>query len=108
MINTANNQDEQARDLADRIAQIISEQRSSSSIDKLQISVDEILSRLETIESTIPKMKETVQAHPSQDRFQIDDAGIEVVNGNADEKACPFEPGGKPCDHCSMCSSRGF
>jgi hypothetical protein len=23
------------------------------------------------------------------------------------EKACQFEPG-RPCDHCSMCNSRGF
>ena len=24
------------------------------------------------------------------------------------EKVCTFEPHDKPCDHCSMCSSRGF
>ena len=24
------------------------------------------------------------------------------------EKTCTIEPGGKPCDHCAMCSSRGF
>jgi hypothetical protein len=24
------------------------------------------------------------------------------------EKKCSVEPAGKPCDHCAMCSSRGF
>jgi hypothetical protein len=24
------------------------------------------------------------------------------------EKTCSVEPGGKPCDHCAMCSARGF
>jgi hypothetical protein len=24
------------------------------------------------------------------------------------EKTCSVEPGSKPCDHCAMCSARGF
>jgi hypothetical protein len=32
----------------------------------------------------------------------------ELVEFFETEKKCSVEPGGKPCDHCSMCSSRGF
>ena len=47
-------------------------------------------------------------AHPSQERFQIDEAVSELVDFFEREKVCSVEPGEKPCDHCSMCSSRGF
>ncbi|HEX9959648.1 MAG TPA: hypothetical protein VGB00_01785, partial [Pyrinomonadaceae bacterium] len=47
--------------------------------------------------------------HPSQEKFAIDEAIIpEILEHFEKEKACTFEPNGKPCDHCSMCSSRGF
>jgi hypothetical protein len=32
----------------------------------------------------------------------------ELVDFFHNEKTCSVEPGGKPCDHCAMCSSRGF
>jgi hypothetical protein len=32
----------------------------------------------------------------------------EIINNLQNEKACPFEPAGKPCDNCAMCNSRGF
>lgn len=48
-------------------------------------------------------------AHPSQERFGVEEATIsELVDFFEKEKACSLEPGGKPCDHCAMCSSRGF
>ncbi|MDX6386099.1 MAG: hypothetical protein QOK48_3672 [Blastocatellia bacterium] len=48
-------------------------------------------------------------AHPSQERFGIEEATVaELVEFFESEKKCAIEPGGKPCDHCSMCSSRGF
>lgn len=47
-------------------------------------------------------------AHPSQERFGIGEAVSELVDYFESEKTCELEPGGKPCDHCSMCSSRGF
>jgi hypothetical protein len=47
-------------------------------------------------------------AHPSQERFAIDEAVSELVDFFEREKVCSVEPGGKPCDHCAMCSSRGF
>jgi hypothetical protein len=48
-------------------------------------------------------------AHPSQERFGVDEAALsELVDYFEKEKTCSLEPGGKPCDHCSMCSTRGF
>jgi hypothetical protein len=46
--------------------------------------------------------------HPSQERFAIDDAVTELVDFFEKEKVCSVEPGGKPCDHCALCSTRGF
>lgn len=47
--------------------------------------------------------------HPSQERFGINEAVVsELVDFFESEKTCQLEPGGKPCDHCAMCSSRGF
>jgi hypothetical protein len=43
------------------------------------------------------------------DRFGVEEATVsELVDFFQNEKACSLEPGGKPCDHCAMCSSRGF
>ena len=48
-------------------------------------------------------------AHPSQERFGVEEATVsELVDFFEKEKTCNVEPGGKPCDHCAMCSSRGF
>ena len=47
--------------------------------------------------------------HPSQERFGVEEATVsELVDFFQGEKTCTVEPGGKPCDHCAMCSSRGF
>ena len=46
--------------------------------------------------------------HPSQEHFDIGEAVSEIVDFFEREKTCNIEPGGKPCDHCGMCSSRGF
>lgn len=48
-------------------------------------------------------------SHPSQERFGVEEATVtELVDFFEKEKICNVEPGGKPCDHCAMCSSRGF
>jgi hypothetical protein len=48
-------------------------------------------------------------SHPSQEKFGVEEATVtELVDFFEKEKICNVEPGGKPCDHCSMCSSRGF
>jgi hypothetical protein len=47
--------------------------------------------------------------HPSQERFGIEEATVaELVEFFENEKKCSVDPSGKPCDHCAMCSSRGF
>jgi hypothetical protein len=47
--------------------------------------------------------------HPSQEKFGVEEAVVsELVDYFEKEKTCGVEPGGKPCDHCAMCSSRGF
>ena len=41
--------------------------------------------------------------------FGVEEAAVsELVEFFESEKKCSVEPGGKPCDHCAMCSSRGF
>ena len=101
--------DAHVKDLAEKIAMLITVQNEPGGFDKLQKSVEEIRSRLERLELGVTGMNETVLTHPSQDRFQIAEAGVDSPNdGISAEKTCPYEPSAKPCDHCSMCSSRGF
>jgi len=51
----------------------------------------------------------TTYSHPSQEKFGVEEATVtELVDYFEKEKLCNVEPGGKPCDHCAMCSSRGF
>jgi hypothetical protein len=47
--------------------------------------------------------------HPSEEKFGVEEASIaELVDFFEGAKKCELEPGGKPCDHCAMCNSRGF
>ena len=47
--------------------------------------------------------------HASQQRFGVEEATVaELVEFFENEKKCSIDPSGKPCDHCAMCSSRGF
>jgi hypothetical protein len=49
-----------------------------------------------------------IPLHPSQEKFGVEEAVVsELVDFFEKEKACSLETS-KPCDHCSMCSSRGF
>jgi hypothetical protein len=48
-------------------------------------------------------------SHPSQEQFGgIGEAVSELVEFFESEKTCTVEPGGKSCDHCGVCSARGF
>jgi hypothetical protein len=50
-----------------------------------------------------------IAEHPSQERFGVEEAAVsELVEFFENEKQCSVDPSGKPCDHCAMCSSRGF
>ncbi|MDX6693002.1 MAG: hypothetical protein QOF02_605 [Blastocatellia bacterium] len=47
--------------------------------------------------------------HPSEEKFGVEEAAVsELVDFFEGSRKCELEPGGKPCDHCSMCNSRGF
>lgn len=125
---------EQARLMAERIARRVSAQpaqaRATSSSDlaaelaAMRASLGELQNRLVQIESKVsggyssnvatptmhsPWLAGVNASHPSEERFGVDEATItQLVDHFQSEKTCSMEPGGKPCDHCAMCSSRGF
>ncbi|HSK71040.1 MAG TPA: hypothetical protein VK892_05055 [Pyrinomonadaceae bacterium] len=106
---------EQTQKLAERIALLLQEETPASDFNSLRTSVERISERLDKIEnqsintnpkSQIPNPKSN---HSSQERFAIAEiVADEIIENLEKEKACPYEPTGKPCDHCAMCSSRGF
>ncbi|MCA1623826.1 MAG: hypothetical protein LC768_07045 [Acidobacteria bacterium] len=109
---------DQTQELAQRIANLL--QESETKVDDfstLHSSLVKINERLDKIESQIASQNTNPQStfripqsnHPSQEKFEIAKAVVqEVLEHLETEKACPYEPTGKPCDHCAMCSSRGF
>lgn len=105
---------EEMRKLAEKIAHVISTDFKTTDFTSLQKSIDSINDRLEKLES-VPTVHPSAfiphpfPIHPSQERFIIAEAiADEVFARLTEEKACTFEPNDKPCDHCAMCSSRGF
>ena len=128
---------DQARLMAERIARRVSSSTSapresadtnlSSELAAMRVSLSELQNRLIQIESKVrsgnanyttsvatpqmhsPWLAGVNASHPSQERFGVEEATVsELVDYFQNEKACSMEPGGKPCDHCAMCSSRGF
>lgn len=98
--------------LADKIAKILAADSPSGDLAALYASIEKINHRLDKLEqhsSSSPAMAATSQlTHPSLDKLNIAEAIADSIFGaQFKEKACQFEPG-KPCDHCSMCNSRGF
>lgn len=109
MNNLSPSSDEKGKDLAERIAELIKRESGSSTIDEIHRSIDDLNLRIQRLELQDPRATKTAPAHPSQDRFEIAEAIVDrLFEKQSGEKACVFEPRGKPCDHCSMCSSRGF
>jgi hypothetical protein len=121
---------EQARLLAERIARRIDggSVRDSSpaaapniaaELSAMRSTLNELQTRLSRIESKVttnasvpqvhsPWLAGLNDSHPSQERFGVEEATVaQLVDYFQGEKACSMEPG-KPCDHCAMCSSRGF
>jgi len=126
---------DQARQIAERIAKRVATPvvapRSvgsgdiSSELAAMRASLGEIQNRLIQIESRVhsgaiysegvatPRMHSPWLAgvnanHPSEERFGVEEATVsQMVDYFQSETTCSMEPG-KPCDHCSMCSSRGF
>ncbi len=102
-------------ELAEKIARLLQADTHSSDFSLLQASLRKIDQRLDKIESQIfsQNHQSTNQMsqsnHPSQQKFEIAEAvAFDVTENFETEKACPYEPTGKPCDHCAMCNSRGF
>jgi hypothetical protein len=84
-----------------------SDTQTSPDLAALFAAIEKISRRLEKLESN-SSVGETKPAHPSLDKLNIAEAIADsIFNSKFKEKACQFEPG-KPCDHCSMCNTRGF
>lgn len=101
-----------ATELAEKIAKLIASESKAGDLSSIQKSLDQINQRLEKLETasvTTQSVFLTPQSnHPAQDRFTIAEAIVDsLFAADSKEKACTYEPS-KPCDHCSMCSSRGF
>ena len=96
--------------LADKIAKLIENESHSHDTASIFAALQKINHRLEKLEQTpVPASISTETSHPSVDKFVIAEAIADSLFANQDkEKACSLEPSGKPCDHCSMCNSRGF
>ena len=90
----------------------------SSELSAIRVTLNELQNKLVQIESKVgsnaprvhsPWLAGVNASHPSQERFGVEEATVsELVDFFQNEKTCTLEPGGKPCDHCVMCSSRGF
>ena len=112
--------EDQARVMAERIARRVASgaapAAASSSSDvaselaAVRASLNELQDRLVQIEAKVGTVQRVHSPwHPSLDRFGVEEATVsELVDFFQNEKTCSMEPGGKPCDHCAMCSSRGF
>lgn len=111
--------------MAERIARRVAENTAapqscdiSSELAAMRASLSELQNRLIQIEAKVstsgprvhsPWLAGVNASHPSLERFGVEEATVsELVDFFQNEKACGLEPGGKPCDHCAMCSSRGF
>jgi hypothetical protein len=106
-------QNEEITNLADKIAQLISTESKKTDLSALFASIEKINHRLDKLEHSREnpesEIRDPQSEHPSQDRFAIAEAIDDgIFAKNSKEKACALEPNGKPCDHCAMCSSRGF
>lgn len=111
---------DQAREIAERIARRVGATSApapggdiGSELAAMRATLNELQNRLIQIESKVgstPRVQSPwLASHPSADRFGVEEATVsELVDFFQNEKACSLEPGGKPCDHCAMCSSRGF
>lgn len=104
-----------SKNLAAKITKLLEAEAGNADLTALRHSIEKLNARLDRIETKIdaapaaPPPVSLSSNHPSQDRFAVVEAIVdEVFSQYTQEKACTFEPNGKPCDHCSMCSSRGF
>ncbi len=107
-------ENQNTQDLIEKIARLLRDNEKSGD-ETLRASIEKINQRLDKIESQLafqtPKIRDQKSKinHFSQEKFpSLEEIADEVMNDLQTEKACPYEPTGKPCDHCAMCNSRGF
>jgi len=107
--------DTQTNELAKKIARLLQTETQNAEFSSVQMSLEKINQRLNNIESQLAfqnpksKIQNPKFNHSSQEKFtNLEELADEIISGLQNEKACPYEPTGKPCDHCAMCSSRGF
>ena len=99
--------------LSERIAKLLEAESQPSETAAIFAALEKVNHRLDKLEKASADRepaKRVVQLnHPSLEKFSIAEAIADtVIDAKTKEKACTFEPNGKPCDHCAMCSSRGF
>ena len=99
--------------LAKQIAHLLKAETPSADLTPILASLEIINARLDKLVAESvrvqPAVLETRSDHPSLDKSTIAEAiAGAVIDGKPIEKACTFEPNNRPCDHCAMCSSRGF
>lgn len=100
MTTSATKLDSQPNDLAALFAAI---EKIGHRLDKIeQAGIPSHISNLKS------EMSNPQPNHPSLDKLNVVEAIADSIFSHYQkEKACQFEPD-KPCDHCSMCNSRGF
>ncbi len=98
--------------LAERITRLLESEQQAGDLASVFASLEKINHRLDKLEGTLaPQAPDgsVPSMHPSQEKFAVLEAvADQIIEGLKTDKACTFEPNGRPCDHCSMCSSRGF
>jgi cob(I)alamin adenosyltransferase len=106
---------ENTQKLAEQIALILTQNQNKSDDNFLRSSLEKINQRLDKIESQLEvpiskfQVPSSKNVHVSQEKFKnLEELADEIIANLQNEKACRYEPTGKPCDHCSMCNSRGF
>ncbi|HVF31358.1 MAG TPA: hypothetical protein VNA22_10325 [Pyrinomonadaceae bacterium] len=98
--------------LADKIARLLESEGQSPDIARLFAGIERLNHRLEKVEASLnpqAEIRNPQSRHASLDKLSVAEAiADEIFAGIQKEKACTFEPNGKPCDHCAMCNTRGF
>ena len=105
---------ENTQNLAEKIANLLHNESQGADLSSLQSSIEKLNQRLDGIENKLETKTQNSQVtslssnHPSLNKYNVIEAIVDEVFEKEEEKTCTFEPNGKPCDHCSMCSSHGF
>lgn len=100
--------DRDLHELADRIAGLIRSESGYGDGSDLRSAIEGLGNRLSAIEEKLAsddlKADGPVQ-HPSLQKYSFPESH---PSQNGKQVTCDYEPHGRPCDQCSMCSSRGF